>query len=299
MWRASPAVLVLVVACAPTLEVDVDEGGSSGGEVPSTDASASTSETNGPVSGTSGAGGGGGYEDDDGGTGCTFTCPDPPSNPGGGLGGFECDFFAQDCPDQQKCVPWSNTGAPVLNASKCVPLQPEPSQPGEPCVAEASGFSGVDNCALGSFCFNVDPRALEGVCVSLCQGAADQPTCPEEGVWCHLVDAAPLCLRRCDPLADDCDSGQGCYPEGADFVCLLAGNVIGPGVECERVNDCVSGMFCAHASLSPECAGDGCCVEFCDTTGPSGQCFDANATCTPLADPPPGPTWENLGVCAG
>jgi hypothetical protein len=297
--RGAWCTAILLAACGPAIgsmhedDSGADDSVTSGSAT--TDASEPSSATN--ASGTSGGSGvpPSGYEDDDGGTGCTFTCPNPPNPPGGG-GAFECDLLEQDCPDGQKCAPWDNTGGGILNATKCTPLDPNPTQPGELCQAEGSGFSGIDNCAVGSFCFNVDSD-LQGTCAQLCEELGSQSGCEPDGTWCHLIDVVPLCLTRCHPLLDDCGPGLGCYPHGAEFVCLLAGDAIVPS-ECEIVNDCIPGMFCAHASLSPGCRHDRCCAQLCDASSGIEQCLAPGTTCTALPDPPPSPNWENVGLCS-
>ena len=300
--RHAWCVAFLLAACGPTIEGSIDDDGEPGSltsGAPTTDPNMPTSASDGAGSGTSGGGGApSGYEDDDGGTGCTFTCPGTPNPPGGGGGlWFECDLLEQDCFEGQKCSPWDNSGQGVFNATKCTPLDPNPAQPGEPCRVEGSGFSGIDDCALGSFCFNVDPTELQGTCAQLCDGIGSQAGCEPSGTWCHLFDVVPLCLSRCHPLLDDCGPGLGCYPNGADFVCLLAGDEIAPSA-CNRVNDCAPGMFCAHPSLSPGCEHDRCCAELCDTTQAVDPCLTPGTTCNPLPNQPPGASWENLGSCS-
>jgi hypothetical protein len=291
----------LLLACGPAIDGSIDDDAdphdSPTSGSPTTDPSMPTSATNGPDSGTSGGSGApSGYEDDDGGTGCTFTCPDPPNPPGGGGWWSQCDLLEQDCPDGQKCSPWDHTGSGTFSATRCTPLDPNAQQPGEPCQSEGSGFSGVDTCAAGSICFNVDAE-LQGTCVQLCEGLGSQAGCEQEGTWCHLFDIAPLCLTRCNPLLDDCGRGLGCYPHGADFVCLLAGQAVVPS-ECQFVNDCSPGMFCAHASLSPGCEHDRCCAQLCDASDSIEECLAPGTTCSPFPNPPPSPSWDNVGLCS-
>jgi hypothetical protein len=296
MIRPAWLVALACLGCGPAVGPEMQEAATSGASRPGDPSdpsdTADTADTPGPASGTSGGGGVGQYEDDDGGTGCTFTCPEPPTNTSGG-GGWWCDLFEQACPEGQKCSPWSNTGEATFNDSRCVPLAPEGAQIGEPCHAEGSGYSGIDDCDLGLFCFNVDPETLEGTCVSLCEGTARAPWC-EDDLACRLIDTAPFCLPSCDPLVG-CAEGLGCYPQGAGFVCLLAGEETQPGAPCERVNDCSAGLFCAHADLSPGCPDDRCCVEWCDLDAPT--CSAGKTSCAPLADPPPDPSWASLGFC--
>src|SRR5262245_45731356 len=44
----------------------------------------------------------------------------------------ECDPFAQDCPEGEKCVAYGSTGG-ELDANKCVPITGS-GMPGDPCI---------------------------------------------------------------------------------------------------------------------------------------------------------------------
>ncbi len=59
---------------------------------------------------------------------------------------YECDVWTQDCPEGQKCMPWANDGNTTWNATKCSPVDPNPGQPGDSCISEDFGYSGVDDC---------------------------------------------------------------------------------------------------------------------------------------------------------
>ena len=73
-----------------------------------------------------------------------------------------CSTFAQDCPPGFKCMPWASDGGNSWNATRCVPIAPDPNAPGEPCTVEGSGVSGLDDCDGTSMCWDVDPDTLEG-----------------------------------------------------------------------------------------------------------------------------------------
>jgi hypothetical protein len=203
--------------------------------------------------------------------------------PDGGGEDIECDVWAQDCPDDEKCMPWANDGGSSWNATKCSPLDQNPKQPGDDCSVEGSGVSGVDDCDVASMCWDVDPETNVGYCVSFCGGTADAPTCEDPETVCAIYNdgVLPLCLFGCDPLLQDCPNDDLCVPApGADqgFVCVLdasgeEGQFQDP---CEYVNVCDPGLFCANADVVPGCQGSlGCCSEFCDLTDP-----DPNAACS-------------------
>ena len=114
-----------------------------------------------------------------------------------------------------------------------------------------------------------------------------------------------LCLPNCDPLLQDCNDGEACYPTNDAFSCVPdAGGENGLYAEpCEFLNVCDPGLFCAVADGVPDCQGsNGCCSPFCDLSDP-----EASASCPGAAggqecvawyeenQAPPG--YENVGAC--
>jgi hypothetical protein len=195
---------------------------------------------------------------------------------------FECDVWSQDCPADEKCMPWANDGGSAWNAHKCSPLDPDPRQPGEECTVEGSGVSGVDNCEAGSMCWDVDPDTLEGHCVALCSGTPEAPTCSDSDTTCSILNdgVLPLCVASCDPVLQNCVGDEICVPtpDGNSFVCLpdASGNGGQYGDPCQQVNACDPGLFCAVGDLVPGCqALSQCCTEFCELTAD-----DPNAACS-------------------
>jgi hypothetical protein len=228
----------------------------------------------------------------------------PPDNP---MGGFECDPWAQDCMEGEKCMPWANDGGSSWNATRCSPIDDNFVVIGDECQVEGSGVSGVDNCEIGSMCWNVDPETNMGVCVAFCSGSEANPICEDPGTSCNILNdgALILCLPNCDPLLQDCNEGEACYPTVDAFSCVPdAGGETGMfGDNCEYLNVCDPGLFCAVPDGVPECAGSiGCCSSFCDLTDP-----DATASCPGAAggqecvawyedgQAPPG--YEAVGAC--
>jgi hypothetical protein len=220
----------------------------------------------------------------------------------------ECDLWAQDCPEGQKCMPWANDGGNSWNATKCSPLDPNPNQPGDPCTVEGSGVSGIDDCDVGAMCWDVDPETNMGTCVGFCTGSAADPVCPDPATGCSVSNEGVLilCLPYCDPLLQDCPEGNACYPEENGFFCspdASGPDLGGYGDPCEYLNVCDPGLWCAVPEAVPGCQGAaGCCSEFCDISDPAGddQCMGAamGQQCTPYYEEgaaPPG--YENVGVC--
>ncbi len=224
-------------------------------------------------------------------------------NPDGGGAANECDVWAQDCPQGEKCMPWANDGGDSWNATRCSPIDASPGQPGDTCTVEGSGVSGIDDCDIAAMCWDVDGKTNMGICVGFCEGTEDAPFCsnPDEGCSISNDGVLILCLAKCDPLLQDCPEGSACYPEDNGFFCSpdASGPDLGAiGDPCEYINVCDPGGWCAAAEVVPDCAGAiGCCAAFCDVTDPAAEC-PAGTECTPWYEDgtaPPG--GEDIGVC--
>ena len=320
-WTWISWCVIGAMGCGPAIELvgEDDEGTSGGpadtGEVPPsvstsgpapgttamppsmTGPSPGTSTTTSPAD-TTGVDGSDGVDED---CGCSFLC-DPCWDPctGEPVDGcnepFECDVWAQDCPKGEKCTPWSNDGGPAWNATRCSPVDPQPGQPGDPCLVEGSNVSGIDNCALGSMCWLVDPEANAGTCAAMCGGTFEDPQCAD-GLSCFVGNSGSLalCLPSCDPLLSNCADGQGCLPNGElgdAFVCLPAPSpqVVAPGT-CAHLGGCEPGTVCVGQDVLSTCEDpQGCCTRWCD---PENPICDDGLVCQPIEIPSPVP----IGVC--
>jgi len=292
---------VLVCGCGPATSGLDDTGGSTSVASPTTggatDAptSASVTDTTGPASSsnTSPASTSGTTED-----GSFAGKLDAPIR-------GACDPLQQDCPPGMKCAPYADDGGGWWNNDKCVPVVEDPAQLQEPCVAEGGGLSGFDNCDFGLFCWEVDAEG-NGHCVELCSGSGDAPHCSEPDHSCAANSAAtlPLCLKVCDPLAQDCEPSHVCIlgPGGYVFFCVLdesgaEGQAHDP---CMHANACDVGLFCGDPDAAVECdpLAIACCEPYCDLSGPN-TCPGVGQVCNPWFDggrPPP--EYEDLGFCA-
>lgn len=184
--------LAAFAGCGPTPPSSSDGGSSTGSGT-----TQSTSTTSTGVLPTTGA-------TDDSGIGSSTTDPGiihtdldscfaaaPGQN---GLRCSPCSTWLQDCPDGEKCMPWSvDLDDTTWDFWKCIPLPPDPAHVGEPCVVEGSPKSGVDNCDEGSMCWHVDPDTLEGTCVPFCTNLPDDPVCPD-GTACLIADFGVLAI---------------------------------------------------------------------------------------------------------
>jgi hypothetical protein len=228
---------------------------------------------------------------------------DPPDDPGttfvvpqDGPVFADCDPWMQDCPAGEKCVPFSNDGGP-WNANRCVQIKGD-GQPGDTCSWD--GISeGSDSCGADSHCWDVMEvdGQLQGVCTPFCQGTADNPLCgPNTSCLIANEGSINLCVTTCDPLAQDCGPGLGCFWATNAFQCIFTAGEIMGGEPCGFINDCAPGHLCTAADVLPGCNGSACCTPFCDLLEP--QCGDPATECSAFFEEgmsPPG--YESVGVC--
>jgi hypothetical protein len=182
----------------------------------------------------------------------------------------ECDNYAQDCPEGEKCVPYASTGG-NWDASKCVPVLGD-QKPGEPCHY-GGAVEATDDCDATSACWDVMDVDGEGIgtCAPFCLGTRNDPQCPEfPGCVDYLCNqfgnsALNLCFLNCDPLAQDCGTDLACYwNNNGFFSCSSTADNLAIGEVCGFINDCVDGSGCVASELLPACAGAACCTPFCD-----------------------------------
>jgi len=275
-----------------------------------------------PAAGGSGSGGA-----SSGTAGATSTTgapiPDVPSNCHPEAYG-ECDPWCQDCPEGQKCNLWASDGGDRWDATRCVPVAPNPKRPGEPCTVQESPTSGLDDCEKGATCGGVDRTTGVGECFSMCRGSPDAPECPL-GQFClanSVGDLTVLCRPWCDPFGRDfqgCAVGTSCYlfrngdwekpttfpvsPLEARLDCILnAGGDGWTGAPCDwaapvcRDRQCVPKDLAGVCTDNPSLEADGCCAAWCDLSAP--ECPDGG-TCQRVFEPGYGldPIYENLGLC--
>ena len=210
----------------------------------------------------------------------------------------ECDNWAQDCPEGQKCMPVANNGTNAWNATICVEVKPDPKQPGDECAVEGSGVSGIDSCVKGAMCWDVDTDTGMGVCVEQCTCSLDNPVCTTPNTTCTISNNAALviCLPVCDPLDKGaCADGDVCVASDNLFICVLdaSGDAGGANDPCEYVNACDPGFLCTNSGV--DCGGSGCCTPYCDLESP--QCPNGSE-CMPYYSPGDAPKcFEDIGIC--
>lgn len=224
------------------------------------------------------------------------------TDPDGGPSWIECSTIEQDCPRGEKCNAWANDGGSAWIASKCFPIAPDPDSVDEPCTVEGNGVSGIDSCDLGSICWDVDGRTLEGTCTPYCTGSSNAPVCDDPARYCQISARGVLaiCIAPCDPLDQQtCPEGSACYPINDRFVCApdASGPDAGSAFDgCDFTNACDPGHFCVNPALSSMCPQGfaGCCLPVCDTSAP--EC-PAALECEPWLPRSAAPWQENVGVC--
>jgi hypothetical protein len=221
-------------------------------------------------------------------------------------GNLECDLWAEDCPEGEKCMPWANDGGSSWNALKCVPIDPNPKGLYEPCTVEGNGVSGIDDCGKHMMCWNVDPDTLMGTCFGFCTGSEQNPGCEDPDAACRITGdgVLVLCFPRCDPLMPSCMANEVCVDTGnGEFSCVIdaSGDMGAYGDPCEYVNVCDPGLFCAKVEAVPGCMSSiGCCSEFCALDQGDAQCagFADGQVCVPWFEQGMAPPWyENVGGC--
>lgn len=213
----------------------------------------------------------------------------------------ECDVFAQDCADGQKCAAVAEGGGSAWNTTKCVPVTGD-KVPGDPCTTEGGGVSGLDDCEKGAMCWDVDEED-HGVCVALCTGTPDMPLCDDPDQACAVVNegALNLCLDTCDPLIQDCVGDDLCLPVSGTYLCVLdasgdAGATLDP---CEFQNACDRGLICLGPAAANECdqGATGCCLPMCSIASGGVDCPGAGQTCLAIYEPQP-VGFEDVGYCS-
>jgi hypothetical protein len=213
----------------------------------------------------------------------------------------ECDTWAQDCPEGQKCTPYIADGGGGWNVAKCVDVIGT-DKPGDECTSEGAA-SGIDTCIEGVMCWGVDMNG-NGTCVSMCSGSPDAPFCEEGFCTIAAEGVLHLCFRDCDPLLQDCTvNGDVCYPIADGFTCApdASGDEGQANDPCEFINVCDKGLMCAEAeSVGTGCmpGATGCCTPFCPF--PDGPCPNPDQQCVQYFDPalfPENDPLLDIGFC--
>jgi hypothetical protein len=256
----------------------------------------------------------------------TGTPPDPSTNPaestatastgtpaastGGASTGDEmvvkpgeaCDPVDPHCPAGQKCayipISQSPTSEPT---TACVPDVGD-GVAGDSCVHHEDSS---DSCAAGFICWQYSLETFDGGrCFAFCDG---EYNC-EGDAECWASDLLSLCVSPCDPIAQDCGSGWGCYPQTdagiwtclRDYASEATGTAGAYGDPCPCANCCAAGNVCIDATfIDASSCGDspGCCTVVCNLSDPI-DCPGADEVCTPYYEAGNAPLGlEDLGLC--
>lgn len=214
----------------------------------------------------------------------------------------ECDPWAQDCNDGEKCVPYRSANGTTWDANRCVPVVANPKTAGEECFEMGGSQSGEDDCDAASTCNYIVEGV--GVCTEMCTGSVASPICETPSTACNVDNDGTrnLCAPLCDPLLQDCpdESRMTCLiaSDGTDFTCELGWGDGGTevGEECVFDNACLNGNFCLYVpDALPGCVGNGCCTPYCETND---DCTVDGTECLPYFTDNVPPGYEELGYCA-
>lgn len=220
--------------------------------------------------------------------------------------GQPCDIWQEDCPEGQKCMPVSLDGDDVWDQTVCAPVVGDPAGLDEPCQQLGDGFDGLDTCDKHLMCWEVDPLTNTSVCLGLCTGTLNDPSCASPEAACQLPaeSVLSLCLPTCDPLGEGCPSGQVCIPDRTAEHFICAPDLSGDGGQafdaCAFSNQCGPGHVCVSSDAAPPCdpMEPACCLPFCDLTEPD-PCPGLDLECVPWFEPDNSPLPPpHLGVCA-
>lgn len=218
--------------------------------------------------------------------------------------GSDCDIRMHDCPNAEKCVPIVqqnvNPDGPDLlvpEYTECVPILGEVPLGG---ACTLLGEFGLDDCNASSTCWHLsESEGWTGVCRAMCESALDGLACSEDS---YCLDYWPsglpaLCLATCDPLAQDCGPGLGCFWEIGVFLCLDTIEHVPTGQPCAVDYDCAPGNYCAPDWSLPSCAGSDCCTKFCNLPEGDADCAaQPGTTCAPFFELPL-QGQEHIGFC--
>lgn len=212
----------------------------------------------------------------------------------------QCDNWAQDCPEGEKCTAYIPSEGQAWTEAKCVDVTGT-DKPGDTCTSTGAA-SGVDSCIKGAKCWNVDTEGI-GTCVALCTGSPATPIC-DSASSCQYSGTLNLCIPYCNPLVQDCPlPDQACYEFGANFSCApdVSGDDGQANDPCEDLNLCDKGLMCGDATFVGMGCGEGssgCCTPFCEF--PGGACPNADQECVQYFNPQQFPADDpllSIGVC--
>lgn len=226
---------------------------------------------------------------------------------GNGDGGM-CNIWQQDCAEGLKCTAYGPPNTFIPQGIKCVPVPDNPKAHNEPCRVGPEGL-GDDDCDVGSVCLDLDYNG-EGFCLPYCTGDSQNPMCEDDRTCVKLFFSFDFgnCFRKCDPLLQDCEEGEGCYMDATTigntgFVCLPVvqegkGKVFGD--PCIGWSSCEPGYACVYDSFVPDCQTGLCCTPWCDLMEGDETCKKIHPAmgCIPWypeGQAPPG--FERVGLC--
>lgn len=204
------------------------------------------------------------------------------------------------CAEGYKCSPAKQRPEdPWASARTCIPITGD-LQMGDHCIRD--GDAPHDDCAIDLWCYTGNSAGSgPGVCEPLCDAFHPHESCQD--MWCFGPEyacaefnlaAVTQCRFVCDPLAQDCESGHGCFYHQLDIYLCWPDESEGAGLEgdpCDRPQRCRPGLDCIPDPESPICTTNSCCTPHCDLTAvdPDAPCTADGSRCLPHYDNPDGP----------
>lgn len=248
-------------------------GGTGGGSAGGTGGGSTGGGTGGGTTGGGTGGGavGGGSGGGTGGAGGGAT---------GGGSGTACSVASQNCPTGQSCM-FKGDQSSVCFAGACDVVTQNCATATDKCtyvqgasgpvrgcrpagaVAEGMACTPADECAKGLLCVNA-------TCVKFCYQTSNCTGSGQciSGVTITGTEEVPttcVTLAACDPLLQNCPTGQGCYLAGSGPACVSAGNTAN-GAACTSGNACVRGSICLGSPPTATCHG------YCNLDGGTPNC---------------------------
>jgi hypothetical protein len=173
---------------------------------------------------------------------------------------------AQDCGCGAglRCAQVYESLDPWTVHTACVAVGTHPIGAG--CAVDAT--TRIDDCVGGAVC-------LSNGCQALCHVAADAECASNEACMAvagYFADRPGIgaCHRICDPLAQNCSAGEGCFYDTRRRIGVCAtiqndpstGTIGGQGDPCQAANSCERGTACLF--LDPQSPTGNRCATYCD-----------------------------------
>jgi hypothetical protein len=222
----------------------------------------------------------------------------------------DCVLWEFDaCGEGQKCMPWSEDDDRIPDAYRCC-AELGTDVVDDVCTISEYDGSCLDSCENGSMCVLDNPDNLGGVCRPFCNpsapACAQNETCKAFFELLPTVPNVPMCMPKCDPLAQNCvHPTWKCIPDTptpsgqSGFICSppppTPDKLLFDG--CALANDCAAGLVCLTQDRVPGCTSFSCCSAYCSLSNGDGDCQALHPDMQCIDWMSPSPEWEDVGAC--